>query len=122
MAPRGPFQKRHKLTCEWCGAEFMCSRRNAKTCSGLCSSKKHHLAKKGITPSGKRAALIAQEGKCAICGDQMSKVNADHCHATGRYRALLCTGCNLGLGSFRDSPDRLRTAAAYIDFFNARHK
>jgi hypothetical protein len=42
-------------------------------------------------------------------------LHVDHCHQTGHVRALLCTGCNSGLGAFRDSPERLREAAAYIE-------
>lgn len=58
----------------------------------------------------------AQDGKCAICGEPSPHVlMIDHCHRTGRVRGLLCRACNFGLGWFRDDPERLRKAAAYLD-------
>jgi len=38
----------------------------------------------------------------------------DHDHATGLFRGCLCINCNLGLGHFKDSPDRLNNALAYL--------
>lgn len=62
--------------------------------------------------------LNAQGLKCAICSvalllDKATQV--DHCHATGRVRAVLCQRCNMGLGAADDSPERLRKMAAYIE-------
>lgn len=60
-----------------------------------------------------------QEGKCGICGNSLlfdsSEIAVDHCHQTGAIRGLLCYGCNLGLGAFRDNPDALRAAIAYLE-------
>jgi hypothetical protein len=64
------------------------------------------------------ALLAAQDGRCAICctdepggrGDW----HVDHCHESKKIRGLLCTGCNLGLGHFRDDPQRLRAAIHYL--------
>jgi hypothetical protein len=66
--------------------------------------------------------LSSQNEKCAICGSKDSgrkgrtafKMYVDHCHETGRIRGLLCSSCNLGLGKFKDDPDRLMVAAAYL--------
>jgi hypothetical protein len=61
--------------------------------------------------------FAAQQGKCAICGNPPSsgqKLVRDHDHATGAQRSLLCNSCNYGLGCFKDQPDRLLAAAAYL--------
>lgn len=65
---------------------------------------------------------------CAICKrPNMGKdraglpryMSVDHCHETGKVRALLCEQCNRGLGIFLDSPDLLRAAALYIEAHRA---
>jgi hypothetical protein len=54
---------------------------------------------------------------CVICGeylDGVSNIHTDHNHATDKVRGLLCKGCNMGLGNFSDSEERLRQAADYL--------
>lgn len=62
--------------------------------------------------------FVSQGGNCAICnqpGTTTAKaLSVDHNHATGETRGLLCNSCNLGLGKFKDSPDFLLAAAAYL--------
>lgn len=58
-------------------------------------------------------ALWLQAG-CLICGG-FDRLNVDHNHATMATRGLLCQGCNLGIGYFRDDPDLIRKAAAYVE-------
>lgn len=60
------------------------------------------------------AMVLAQEGRCAICNEPMLRPNVDHCHTGGQVRALLCSPCNTGLGSFRDDPERLAAAITYL--------
>lgn len=67
---------------------------------------------------------FAQGGVCAICGRPETMkhyrdgtpwmLTVDHCHTTQRVRALLCNACNLGIGHFADSVDRLERALAYL--------
>jgi hypothetical protein len=67
----------------------------------------------GITDAEIEKLLAAQVGRCRIC--RVSDADSvDHCHATGRIRAMLCRACNAGLGLFRDNPDLLRSASRYL--------
>lgn len=67
--------------------------------------------------------LLAQEGKCAICGSrdagtrngEKKSLAVDHDHTTGKVRGLLCESCNQGLGKFNDSREVLLKAAAYLE-------
>ena len=60
--------------------------------------------------------LARQRGVCAVCGEQPARrLCVDHCHVTGKVRGLLCSPCNLAIGQFKDSPARLRKAAAYVE-------
>ena len=69
----------------------------------------------GITLEEWQAKLAAQGGLCAVCKQPMTeKINVDHDHATGEVRDLLCSGCNGGLGLFRDEPALLIAAEAYL--------
>lgn len=92
---------------------------NRKSYRGLSKSEKIRakaLWQYGLTSQSYDALLVAQENKCAICDERFEKSpNVDHDHSTGEVRGLLCTKCNVGLGMFRDSPVRLRKAAAYIN-------
>jgi hypothetical protein len=74
----------------------------------------------GITLEKYREMLAAQDGRCAICGSRdaggnLPRMPVDHDHATGDVRGLLCMYCNIGLGTFKDSPVLLRAAAAYLE-------
>lgn len=75
--------------------------------------------KYGITLEDFNKMLLEQEGKCAICSSphagRNGTFNVDHCHATGKVRALLCHDCNTALGKFKDNPDLMRKAADYIE-------
>lgn len=73
-------------------------------------------ARFGLTPADVRAMLEAQHGRCGICDESVTPegINIDHCHSTGRIRAILCRSCNLGLGFFKDDPARMERAAEYI--------
>lgn len=66
----------------------------------------------GLTVEEARAF---REGKtCAICGSGANLV-VDHCHVAKKIRGVLCGACNSGLGMFRDSPEFLTAAIAYVE-------
>jgi hypothetical protein len=67
----------------------------------------------GISPEAIVLLGLAQDRSCAICRRKAYLV-VDHNHATDSVRGLLCTACNHGLGSFRDSPGLLIAAAEYL--------
>ncbi len=57
----------------------------------------------GITPEQFFDLLVAQDGKCAICGGAPKRgrnLSVDHDHSTGVVRGLLCVSCNTGVGYF----------------------
>lgn len=79
----------------------------------------------GITLEQYVALLVEQEGKCAVCRKipetkRALAVDHDHGCCPGKrscgkcIRGLLCTSCNTGLGNFRDSPELLAAASAYL--------
>ena len=55
-----------------------------------------------------------QDGKCRICRADFPTLAVDHCHNTSNIRGLLCRGCNVGLGNFKDSIENLRNAIIYL--------
>jgi hypothetical protein len=67
----------------------------------------------GITGEQWDAMSKEQGGLCAICRAAPIK-HTDHDHSTGKVRGLLCHGCNVGLGAFRDDDDLMVRAIAYL--------
>jgi Recombination endonuclease VII. len=119
--------------CEaWLATESFCT--NKARPDGLaaycrrCERDKALIHNYGITLAQWEVMFEAQGGGCAICG-RLSKggkplfVDHDHACCAGQrtcgrcVRALLCGDCNLGIGYFTDSIDRLEEAVAYL----ARH-
>ena len=73
----------------------------------------------GISLEEYNKILEEQSGVCAICGstepDKSKKyLSVDHDHETGKVRGLLCSYCNRGLGSFKESHGLLKKALEYL--------
>jgi hypothetical protein len=71
----------------------------------------------GITPDQYDAMMLNQGGCCAICktaSGTRRKLCVDHCHQTGKVRALLCDKCNSGIGAFKDDPALMIRAAEFV--------
>lgn len=85
---------------------------------------KSHLKQTyGLTVEQYEQMVMAQGGKCAICGHppdpassiiKFRRLHVDHNHVTGKVRELLCHCCNAGIGHFEEDPSRLEAGAAYV--------
>ena len=79
----------------------------------------------GMTLEQWDGLMARQGGKCAICGHEPdgslgacdNRLHVDHCHTTGKVRALLCHHCNVLLGQAGDDPVLLRRAAEFLESF-----
>ena len=86
--------------------------------------RKYQLRDKyGITEEDYDKMFLEQQGKCAICETteqtgKWQRFGVDHCHKTGKVRALLCNECNRGMGLLKDNADLLRKAANYLEKYN----
>lgn len=60
--------------------------------------------------------LAEQGGVCAICfgTNGNHRLAVDHYHVTGTVRGLLCHNCNQAIGKFKDSPEIVKRALAYL--------
>lgn len=113
----------YNYRCKECIREYLASRRDkiADTRRRWAAKNRDHQQRwtYGLR-AGEYDELLAQQGGgCAICGRAKSvngrRLSVDHCHATGRVRGLLCSGCNSGLGFFQDDARLLLVAACYLD-------
>lgn len=78
---------------------------------------RYREAKYGLPPGSLARMLNAAGGACQICGVVFKSEKAakiDHDHKTGHVRGLLCNNCNVGLGAFSDSIERLALAINYM--------
>jgi Recombination endonuclease VII len=78
-------------------------------------------SKFGITPGQYQRIKEAQGGCCAIC--KLPKPLAvDHCHRSGRNRALLCSPCNTALGLLQEDVPRFVASVVYLRKHAAHEK
>lgn len=85
-----------------------------------------------ITEAEYNTLHTMQNGVCAICkkaetaldskGNKRKQLAIDHDHKTNIVRGLLCTRCNLGIGFLCDNTEFLKSAATYLEIFNAKLK
>lgn len=76
----------------------------------------------GISMQEAEKILVAQGNKCAACeGDfkGTSDTHLDHDHETGNIRGILCRGCNMALGTVKDSTARLRKLIEYLEAYES---
>lgn len=77
-----------------------------------CSVESNHRSKlyKKVYRQAKKDVLL---DSCQICGSA-DKLCWDHDHNTGEFRGTLCGTCNTGIGMFKDDPELLKNAIAYL--------
>ena len=79
--------------------------------------RKQHLKQYGLSEEDYALLFTLQNGRCAICNDPQpvdQTFSVDHDHDTQVVRSLLCRGCNVGIGQFREDPKRLEAAIQYL--------
>jgi hypothetical protein len=64
-----------------------------------------------------QAFSMPEDSRCQSC-NEIAKLHADHDHVTGKFRGWLCQCCNLGLGAFKDSVEKMRLAIAYRERYD----
>lgn len=79
---------------------------------------------RGITVEKYYQLLDEQDNKCAIClqeetckdskNDRIRRLSIDHCHITKKARGLLCQGCNVAIGRFKDDINLMERAIEYV--------
>ena len=72
----------------------------------------------GITLEQKIEMLTKQNSCCAMCGNSIlnvSEAHMDHCHTSKTLRDILCRNCNLGIGYFKDSIEKLKLGILYLE-------
>ncbi|APU39564.1 recombination endonuclease VII [Streptomyces sp. TN58] len=85
-----------------------------KECRAQRNRASYFKRKYGITEAERDQMIAAQGGACVIC--QLGPAeHVDHDHQTGKVRGVLCFSCNAALGQFKDRPDVMRRAAAYVE-------
>jgi len=85
---------------------------------------KYSLRKYGLTIDKYLEMHDTQNGVCKICFQEEKSIDpktkrirrlaVDHCHETGKVRALLCSKCNAGLGHFMDNIENMQKAIEYL--------
>jgi len=125
LTPRLTFKGRHIMAmnieqCEF-GKQDPHQHQLRKHCA--VDERERRLKAKGWTGERFDRKFEEQQGLCAVCGKPMhkkkgldgNKACTDHEHTEPpKPRGLLCINCNAGLGNFKDNPQFLLQAVAYI--------
>src|SRR5947209_1175762 len=89
-----------------------------KRCSATLGRLNRVRREHGLTMFDLEDLYRSQDHRCAICRQTEQETGrhfaVDHCHDSGKIRGLLCLRCNTAFGLL-ESPERLRTAARYLD-------
>lgn len=71
----------------------------------------------GMTENLYNEMLVKQCGKCNICHKppKYKRLSVDHCHTTGRIRALLCNECNIAVGWIEKYKNNIMDYIKYVE-------
>lgn len=77
----------------------------------------------GLTENQYNDILTEQSGGCAICGQTYSYIRngeriglcVDHDSVSGAVRGLLCSKCNIGIGSLEHNIELIAKAIRYLE-------
>ncbi len=77
---------------------------------------KRQWKKLGLDPEEVIAYIEKYGWVCTVCKREVGHRTraVDHDHATGKFRGVLCSSCNLALGLFKDSLVLLEAAMHYL--------
>jgi hypothetical protein len=128
QSPRGKETKRRNHISP---AGLACEQRRRASGRGEWSHKKYRQTEKGklallrtylkgygLDIKSYEKMLARQNRVCAICGAANAdgrRLCIDHCHTTGRVRALLCNSCNAMIGHAKENVLVLYKAADYVE-------
>lgn len=110
--------------CAKCGPSVRVRKRtdgNSWRCS-VNELSKIRVRKYGVDEETVQEMLRQQGGGCAICGRKQPNGNSnvfhvDHDHTTGQVRGILCSSCNIGIGSLGDDARIVYAAFKYLERF-----
>ncbi|GAA3240845.1 endonuclease VII domain-containing protein [Streptomyces thermocoprophilus] len=104
-----PYSDRHRNASASDGPSTRC-----KACRAMRGRQDRPKRTYGLTEAERDGLIASGRGVCCICPAAVPE-HVDHCHETGRVRGVLCFSCNAALGQFKDRPDVMRRAAAYVE-------
>lgn len=91
-------------------------------CSDPCRNHHKRVSLFGISAKGIERLKAEQGGLCPACGDELGHGKRDdaidHCHDSGKVRALVHNQCNVGIGFANEDIERLFSWGVYL----ARHQ
>jgi len=93
------------------------------SCANKRNGKKSRLKNQyNISVEQYEKMLTNQDNKCAICKQEENNksLSIDHNHNSNQIRALLCTRCNMLLGSINEDIELLKKIIAYLEYWNCQ--
>jgi len=110
--------------CKVCANEYN-KKRNQRLYTEAFVRSKNLKQLYGMSSENYQLMFLSQNGVCAVCGrpetaidprtKQVKNLQIDHCHTTGKVRALLCKECNNALGLLHDDIERIRLLLKYAE-------